>query len=263
MAAALARATWCRRACSYIRYGPDREPVKQELMWHIEDERAELEADGLAPEEAEARAVHNLGDADETGRMLRRAHKPYLGWCLSAAKCLLAIAAACAFSILIFGGGEPVLRAELSQPKGVSGLCDPEYSAPPFELIGQASMEETRCGDYNFSAVSACYWRLPAAEYDRVLGVMIKAETARFWQGRPMLDGLYAVDDRGRTYLNYPSGYSQPPEAGCMVYNDVSGQTVSHKSVTVYLRSGAKWLELRTPYSRAFSLHIDLPEDAA
>ncbi len=53
-------------------------PVSAELTAHLEDHAAALEARGLSPEEAAAQAVTAMGEPEELGRQLDRAHPPLL-----------------------------------------------------------------------------------------------------------------------------------------------------------------------------------------
>lgn len=46
-------AAWCDAACAYIRYKPDRGPVREELLGHIEDKTAFYEDGGLDADAAE------------------------------------------------------------------------------------------------------------------------------------------------------------------------------------------------------------------
>lgn len=71
---------WCDEAVSFIRFPPDRPPVKQELMEHMQDKYDGYVAEGMKSNEAERRAIREMGDAWETGLLLRKIHKPYLGW---------------------------------------------------------------------------------------------------------------------------------------------------------------------------------------
>ena len=70
----------CVRCSAGRRHGG---PVSAELTAHLEDHAAALEARGLSSEEAAAQAVTAMGEPEELGRQLDRAHPPLL--CLSVA----------------------------------------------------------------------------------------------------------------------------------------------------------------------------------
>lgn len=84
---------WCRRATAQIRYGPDREAVKEELMAHLEDHYDILIGQGLSAEEAEEKALTAMGDAKEIAPQLEAVHKPWLGYLYSVVR-FAAVAAA-------------------------------------------------------------------------------------------------------------------------------------------------------------------------
>lgn len=71
---------WADRAASYIRFKPDRPPVIRELTQHYLDHRDDLIHAGTDRQDAECAALESMGDPDETGKLLNRMHKPYLGW---------------------------------------------------------------------------------------------------------------------------------------------------------------------------------------
>lgn len=60
--------------CSHVRYRPARAGIASELWNHLSDRMEAFQAQGLPLEEAEARAVAAMGDPDELGKALDRAH---------------------------------------------------------------------------------------------------------------------------------------------------------------------------------------------
>ena len=69
------------RVVQHVRFRPDRGAVRRELAGHLDDSAAALQqAEGMDAETAYAQAVENMGDPDEIGRALDRAHSPLLGW---------------------------------------------------------------------------------------------------------------------------------------------------------------------------------------
>lgn len=79
---------WCHEASRYIRFKPDREQVYQELLTHLFDKVDDFESSGMKHEEALEAAIEAMGDATEIGLMMRKIHKPYLGYQLSIPKVL-------------------------------------------------------------------------------------------------------------------------------------------------------------------------------
>lgn len=78
--------TWCLRATSLIRYGPDRKMVSKELMDHLEDHRSALMEKGMTQEEASEKALEAMGSADEIAPQLAAVHRPFWGYFLRASK---------------------------------------------------------------------------------------------------------------------------------------------------------------------------------
>ena len=74
---------FCQKVCQMLRWKAAWGPVSAELTAHLEDHAAALEARGLSSEEAAAQAVTAMGEPEELGRQLDRAHPPLL--CLSVA----------------------------------------------------------------------------------------------------------------------------------------------------------------------------------
>ena len=73
---------WTERAAEGIIFRPDQREVERELLAHLEDKAADLARifPDMEREEAEKRAVEQMGDPKEIGRALARLHRPWLGW---------------------------------------------------------------------------------------------------------------------------------------------------------------------------------------
>lgn len=81
--------SWCKRAVSYILYKKDREPIYDELCYHLIDKSEDLIAHGVTKEAATAIAIDEMGDASFVGNALKRIHKPYSGYLLRVSRGLL------------------------------------------------------------------------------------------------------------------------------------------------------------------------------
>lgn len=69
------------RVVQHVRFRPDRGAVRRELAGHLDDSAAALQqAEGMDAETAYAQAVENMGDPDEIGRALDRAHNTVGNW---------------------------------------------------------------------------------------------------------------------------------------------------------------------------------------
>lgn len=70
------REAFLRAALRSLRPGRAREGLERELRDHLDDAAEAYRAQGLPPEEAEARAVASMGDPKALARQIRRAHRP-------------------------------------------------------------------------------------------------------------------------------------------------------------------------------------------
>ncbi len=101
---------WAEQAVSQIRAADEREAAKEELLAHYEDHVEALMERGLSREKARAEALRAMGDADETGQLLKAAHSPWPHWVWKASRWLLAIAAIILFFIAVSEIQEPMHR---------------------------------------------------------------------------------------------------------------------------------------------------------
>ena len=68
------------RVVRQVRFTPDRRGIKRELEAHLEDAAAQRMAGGADARQAAAEAVAGMGDPEEIGRELNRAHNQFIGW---------------------------------------------------------------------------------------------------------------------------------------------------------------------------------------
>lgn len=66
--------------CNEIKYKPARKGIAEELELHIEDIKEEYINMGLGIQEAEEKAVQQMGGAKVIGKKLNKIHKPKLDW---------------------------------------------------------------------------------------------------------------------------------------------------------------------------------------
>ena len=68
--------TWLDMAVKKIRFGPDRAAVRAELSAHLEDKTLDLQRifPDMTREEAQERAVSEMGDPVEFGKVLAKVH---------------------------------------------------------------------------------------------------------------------------------------------------------------------------------------------
>lgn len=95
---------WCFYATKKIRYGPDKEIVKKELMAHLEDAYEAHLLNGLSPTEAERKVLSSMGSAEEIAPQLAAVHKPFWGYFECATRYI-----ACLMCVLLFFVGSLLL----------------------------------------------------------------------------------------------------------------------------------------------------------
>ena len=79
------------KAVKPVNFPPDRSAVEQELVEHFEERVEGFTTHGMGSVEAMRSAVERLGDPRQTGALLRKVHKPWLGWLLRTARVLLVL----------------------------------------------------------------------------------------------------------------------------------------------------------------------------
>lgn len=84
--------------CSHVKYKRDRQAIREEIGSHINERIWDLKHDGVSEEEAVARAIETMGDADTIGISLNKVHNPILGWIFF----ITNIAAKVSMGVLIF-----------------------------------------------------------------------------------------------------------------------------------------------------------------
>ena len=88
---------WIKVAVKQMKFPPDRDKVRQELWDHLLDSRDCRVEQGMGLKEAEEAAVKAMGDPVETGKLLNKVHRPWLGWLWRASQLLLLTAVLVSF----------------------------------------------------------------------------------------------------------------------------------------------------------------------
>lgn len=191
---------WLETATRGIRFGPDRAAVREELEAHLEDKTADLARifPDMAPEEAQERALAQMGDPEELGKELARVHKPWLGYLWRASKWAAWLLAA-VFVVVC------VVQNDHYQSAGhpLWGKFTTVY--------GPAQSQRVELGGYTFQIVGAAYLDYPeGSPYASRVQVAVRVSSPRFWE-RIGENALYA----GLT-MTGPDGWSWSMDAGKM-----------------------------------------------
>ena len=84
------------KVCQEIKYEPAKKAISEELELHIEEIKEDYINSGMKEKEAEEKAVHQMGIAEDIGKQLNKIHRPQLDW-----KLLILIAILMGFSLFI------------------------------------------------------------------------------------------------------------------------------------------------------------------
>lgn len=246
---------WVSAAVSYIPFKGDRDEVSAELRAHFEDHRDALIASGLDRQNAERRALEAMGDPDETGRMLRKVHRPWLGllWILS--RWALGIALALCIISWLGGGRYNISRLWQGYPKE-AGFYYPigtrDYlSGDSREFVKTGSCgEKAKAGSYTVRVENVTALRAAVKDsedtYDTVF-FLVRID-GPLWLGFPENIRWFvtAEDSFGTVYAN---GLGR----GIRTYDPViTGNPIGRRLGAHYLEmwlnncdAEAEWYELR------------------
>lgn len=66
--------------CEQIKYKPIRTSISKELENHIEESKESYMEEGMEEKAAEEKAINQMGNAEEIGKVLNKIHRPKLDW---------------------------------------------------------------------------------------------------------------------------------------------------------------------------------------
>ena len=268
---------WCDTAVSYIRFKPDRPPVKQELLEHMQDKYDGYLEEGMAPAEAERRTIREMGSEHETGKLLNKIHKPYLGWLWRATQWAIAL-----MLILVVWNGigwvadlhiTDDLAADYARDLYGSAYYESDYGTSSRVLYLEPNCSDSSDG-YTFTVTKVAYWEgvsiTPLGGEVETSSFHFQMEVTNPW---PWMTGytdmprwFYAVDSLGNYYYanNEADRSTDPAVVGNGTRTGLFTYTFD-MWVEEYCSQEAEWLELRYDRDgRDLCLRIDLTggEDA-
>ena len=245
---------WCDTAVSYIRFPPDRPAVRQELLEHMQDKYDGYVEEGMSLSDAECRVIREMGSDRETGLLLRKVHKPYLGWVWRVTQWLLVIALILAVYNGIRWAGDLYISDE-------SPLLFPQDL---FESTADDSGKRVlypgctaNSDGYTFTVTKAACWD---DDSDRFYFRM-EVTNPRPWAGFTEAPRwFHAVDSLGNYYYACFEGDRtvDPTIVGNGVWTGLFTYTWDMWADN-YCSQDADWIELRYDRDgRDVALHIDL-----
>lgn len=66
--------------CEQIKYKPIRNEIAEELENHINETKEDYIKNGIHEEEAEEKAIMQMGEPEKIGKRLNKIHKPQMNW---------------------------------------------------------------------------------------------------------------------------------------------------------------------------------------
>lgn len=259
---------WCDAAVSYIRFPPDRPPVRQELLEHMQDKYDGYIQESMAPAQAESRVTKEMGEARETGLLLRKIHKPYLGWVWRATQWVLVIA----LILAVYNGVQWARDLYISDGPPLLGAKN-WYETTTYEYDRGSSERvlylEPNCSDrsdgYTFTVTKVAYWEGTYTDEDGTRDInsfyfLLEVTNPRPWAGYTDAPRwFYAVDSLGNYYDScYEYDGESPALRGNAAQTGLFTDTWNIWA-TSYVSQDADWLELRYDRDgRDISLRIDL-----
>lgn len=261
---------WQGEVLKHIRFKPDRPAIERELTAHYMDHVADLERIGYEPELARERALFAMGDAEEVGRGLDRAHSPVLGWLWQASRVLAALTIA----LMLWLGGVERYWTELEndvrfadhetyRDYGYVGAS--EESRHLYTLVDEVFLhwEGEYCG-YDLSVPYAALWVRPMHDGTPIyyLTAVFITDDLRFWDEPPSLSPMTISTDWGMIW--YASGIGEHLEDIPPHFNAYTVERTpihSTRIITACISSPqTKWVELNYDGSETWSVRIQWEE---
>ena len=217
------REQWLNRATGGIRFSHDRWAVREELAAHLEDKVADIQRifPGISPEEAEGRALADMGDAEALRGELARVHKPWLGRAWLCSKVLLGVlilllAARVLYTDHYYGtlssgplwDWDDLPALSDGYLSGVPGVNAQWYTGEAIYTPGTApeqifarSYRGTQDVEVNGQTISLRRAALWQGEEGLELFVYLRVQDWRFWERAHLEEGWFVVTDSlGKRY---------------------------------------------------------------
>lgn len=265
---------WCDMAVSYIRFPADRPPVRQELLEHLEDAYDFYIAKGLEPAKAEQSAIRDMGDARETGKLLAKIHKPYLGWLWRLTQWVLGILVVLAvikgvsWCRDLYVEEDSLAKSELyTESYSLYENEEAGYRIEKFRTFLAEPMVTDYADGYRFTVTRCVEWQGTVSDRGEERDFAHFDFSVEVFNPRPwmrystMLWNMYAVDSLGNYYYSYNEGDDDPER--CHIRGNVAKQgllTYRYDMwLSTYVSQEAEWVELRYDREgRDVALRIDL-----
>ena len=260
---------WCDTAVSYIRFPPDRPAVRQELLEHMQDKYDGYVEEGMSPAQAESKVIKEMGSDRQTGLLLRKVHKPYLGWVWRATQWVLVLA----LILTVYNGIRWAADLYISDGPSYAGK-DP-YEDTSYETQSGSSERvlylEPNCSDssdgHTFTVTKAAYWEGTYTDENGTRDTnsfyfLIEVTNPRPWAGFTEAPRwFHGVDSLGNYYYSCYEEDNNSDEPAFLGNGSRTGlfTYTYYMWANNYVSQDADWIELRYDRDgRDIALRIDL-----
>ncbi|MDD5932413.1 MAG: hypothetical protein PUC45_08205 [Oscillospiraceae bacterium] len=261
---------WRDEALRQVRFTPDHDAIAKELYAHYEDHVRDLERIGYERKLAEERALLAMGDAEEVGRGLDRAHSPALGWLWQASRVLMVLMIVLA---LVLG----IMKQQWTELENAVFFADhetywdygyvgaSEENRHEYTLVDEVFLhwEEEYCG-YDLSVPYAALWVRPMTDGTPIyyLTVVLISEDLRFWDEAPYLTPMTISTDWGKTWYAVGMGEELPQPVS--YFNSHTVEKMPFHSTRILSaclnQVHTQWVELNYNGSESWNLRIQWEE---
>jgi len=269
---------WCKTVTDQVRFRPDRAAIARELQAHYEDHVKDLERIGFDSTLAEERALAAMGDAEQIGRAMDRAHKPWLGWLWTASRIGLFLGIALAIVCLLFYGWRkpyPAQRSGDYEPDGYFYFGDEWKAASPRVRVGRGDQAVIR-GGLEISVPYAALWEreyelegMQYTEYWTTIVLAVDDRNPINEQRSNFLEHMTVTFDDGTIYSNDYYDYTEDAEGNVVLgadgYLGYAQNGSDPLRAVYYLRTSPRlemgeWLELSYPYGEPWTIRVNWEE---
>ena len=260
---------WLTIATRGIRFKPDREAVRNELREHMYDKIDDLRRlfPDMTFEEAQERAIRDMGDPNEIGKALAKIHKPLLGWLWRLSRVALwAAVILMAYFLVVSAVGKDYLGGWYSAGPDLEYVALDSVMGPA-EITELVPWKGSVKVDGHLITMERAL--LKEWEDETRLAVVLRSWTPRFWEryGNEPRHHMSAVDDRGNYYRSYEEFWAENDiEYYWRVAGDQGGNGLFYQDYVYwvyYVDPSATEIELKYSWmGRIFSIPVDLEEVA-
>ena len=251
---------WCRSAVSGIRFPPDRFPVYRELYGHGEELYESYRAQGLPHREAEAKALEDLGKAEDLIAPLAAIHKPFPGFFLQWSRrtlTVLLVLVAVAFGFFVVEN--IYLVPAFRQFDGENNY---PFAGETKRLLDVSPGTRDSSDGYRFTLSRAVlYEQTLNGEAALQLNLQVQSRRLLPWgEAAAYSSWFWAVDSLGNFYFAaHEDSLENSPAIRVTDYPENLWKTTHDFWLIPYESQGAQWIELH--YDRAgrdIVLRLDL-----